>query len=628
MIVLNILYLFIISYAFGLYFNKKFYESLTPSIILHGLITLVSWFIFDDMRIGCYSYIFFSLIYVLYCIFMDIFINKRLNFDWFKDKTIIVFLLMFIYLCIINYGRRFFHWDEYSHWGMFIKETFRLNQYFSVSTLPFSHKDYVSFTTIIIYNFLKVAGKFTEPLCFTAMTIFLFSMILPIFSYIKFDKNRLLSTTNFKSSIFIAFLFLLPYFHPFTYFYISVMSDAAGGITLFYCLYLVCSRSDNNDKYYLFILTLSFVALSLVRMDGFAYIPIVLFFMFLQGKQKPVYYIIPVTISIALWGILNIYISRHVSNTSVQGYGSIRLSEIFDVITLNTQKIPYIKDLLSNYLTALINNNSFFRVSYIASGLVIIIIVSLFGYIARDNKLFTMSCGIFFAHIYKVDLMFFLYATRFSKEEAVAIASYDRYMSSFVICMYFYMAYLVIKHYYDVKCKTIVSILIAAYICILVYNAYVVAKNVDFKNKHYSKAIEVVSMFQYCPGFITKQFRYGIYDNDKYSKISDELESLYGNNKKVLLIMSTQNYANWVSSTILQYYVDGYPVDKVYLDKQNNNELLKKLNNYDYLFTINDAETISMTNVDVMQAVDSNKLENLAIVQIKSTNISSGGITQ
>ena len=74
--------------------------------------------------------------------------------------------------------------------------------------------------------------------------------------------------------------------------------------------------------------------------------------------------------------------------------------------------------------------------------------------------------------------------------------------------------------------------------------------------------------------------------------------------------------------------MDGYSIDKVYLDKQNNSELLKKLNNYDYLFTINDAETISRTNIDVMQAVDSNKFENLAIVQIKSTNISSGGITQ
>ena len=110
------------------------------------------------------------------------------------------------------------------------------------------------------------------------------------------------------------------------------------------------------------------------------------------------------------------------------------------------------------------------------------------------------------------------------------------------------MAYLVIKHYYDVKCKTIVSILIAAYIFILAHNAYVVAKNVDFKNKHYSKAIEVVSMFQYCPGFITKQFRYGTYDNDKYSKISSELESLYGNNKplsKEGTILNSYEYCNF-----------------------------------------------------------------------------------
>jgi hypothetical protein len=267
------------------------------------------------------------------------------------------------------------------------------------------------------------------------------------------------------------------------------MSDASVGIALFYSLYIACSQIEDSNKYNLFILTLSLIALSLVRMDGFAYIPIVLLFMFLQGNRKLVYYIIPVVISIALWGILNICISRHVSNISVQGYGSVKISEIFDVITLNTEKIPYIKDVLSNYLPALVNIKSFFRISYIATGLIAIAITCLVGYASRDSKLYIMACGIFLAYIYKAVLMFFLYATRFSKEEAVAIASYDRYMSSFVMCMYFFMAFLIIKHYYDANCKLIVSILMILYICLLAYNAHAIVKGVDFKNKNYSKTI-------------------------------------------------------------------------------------------------------------------------------------------
>ncbi len=614
MIVLNILYLFIISYAFGLYFNKKFYESLTPSIILHGIITLISWFIFDDMRIGCYSYIFFSLIYVLYYISMDIFINKRLNFDWFKDKTIIVFLLMFIYLCIINYGRRFFHWDEYSHWGMFIKETFRLNQYFSVSTLPFSHKDYVSLTTIIIYNFLKVAGKFTEPLCFTAMTVFLFSMILPIFSYIKFDNKKIVSGTNLKSIAFILFLILIPYYIPYTYFYISVMTDTSVGVALFYCLYTAYSNKNAENKYGIFILTLSMTSLALVRMEGIALIPVVLLFMFIFGNKRLVDYIIPVVISVIIWAVLNIYIHSNYVNSGIQGYGSVNFTEILDVITLNTNNIPHVRKLLLVYISMLANSRIFFRLSYIASGLVAIITIILIGYFSKERKLYLAAVGVFIAYIYKAVLMFFLYATRFSEAEALALAGYDRYMSNFVMGMYFFMAFVIIQYYYNTNCRLVISFFIASYICVLVHSTYVIANNVDLKHRSYSQVIEIKGLFQYCPGFLMKNFRQ--MGNDNYDKFSEELEQLYKRGNKILLVMMNKDFSNWVQSTILQYYVDGHALDILYLDSSKPEELIERINLYDYLFTINDAENIVKTNESVMKLIGSDKLENLQIVPI------------
>lgn len=607
-----LIYLLIISYAYGLFFNKKFYESLAPSIILHGLITLISWFIFNDLRIGCYFYIFVSLAYIIFKTFSTISKNEKLDIGWFKDKTFAIFIILFVVLCTINQGRRFFHWDEYGHWGMFIKETFRLNKYFSVSRIPYAHKDYVSFTTIIMYNFLKVARKFEESFCFTAMTTFLFSMILPIFSYIKFETQKLISKTNIKSIIFMVFVFSVPYLFPYAPFFISILADAALGTALFYCLYVVCTQTEGNDKYYLFLSTLSLTSLALVKMDGFAFIPGVLLFMFLLGYRKPLSYITPVTVSLTVWACLNIYITKYAYNPGIQGYGGVKATDILDVITLNTQRIPYIKEVLNNYLDYLVNNKCFLGISYVTSGLIVLFVIFSLALISKEKEIVTWGIGIFLAYIYRILLMFFLYATRFPKEEAIALASYDRYMSSFLIGMHFFAAFVIIKCYYNIKCKSLVSMFIALYICFVSYISYSVIRNIDFKNNSYSKTLEVVAMFQYCPGFIANKLRYGLYDNDTYDKVSTELEELYKQNNKVALIMASDN----IQKTILQYYVDGYPLDIIFLGNQSNEELAQKLTLYDYLFTISDAKIISERSSAVMSAIDNQKLENLQIIPI------------
>lgn len=613
------IYIIIISYAFGLFFGKKFYESLAPSIILHGIITLISWFIFDDLRIGCYLYIFASLVYVIFKTFLTISKNKKLDTSWFKDKTFIIFVFMFIFLCALNYGRHFIHWDEYSHWGMFIKESFRLNKYFSASPLSFSHKDYVSFTTIIIYNFLKVAGKCTEPLCYIALTTFLFSMILPIFSYIRFVPGNILSKTNLKSYLFLGFIFLIPYFLPYTSFYMYVMTDSSLGIAIFYCLYVIYTLDKNSNSYNLFLLTLVFTMLTLVRMEGFAFVPLILLFIFISNNKKISYYIIPVVIAFSLWALLNFYIKTFIHNSGIQSYGSVKLTQIIDVLLLNTNKIPYIKELAIKYIQGLLKINMFLHASYIASIFIVTVPIYLIGYFSKNKRTILIGTYILLAFLYKAILMFFLYATRFSEGEAMVLASFDRYMSSFVMGMTFFMALEIAIHYYDENCKKVNMFFIITYLCIILYSMFIMVRSIIYKHvtksTYYPNVIELTATTQYRLGVIEKIINPR--NTDILINLSDKLEKLYEEDKKVILLQMDDSTNNTYSRIALQYYTDCYNNKVMFLNNKEPSAIVSELKEYDYVVVLNEANIINEKYKEVGDLTTTGKLMNYEVVAIK-----------
>ena len=72
-------------------------------------------------------------------------------------------LLIFYFFCwFSNIGKVFLAWDEFSHWGMFLKESLRLDNLYAVSPLPFKHKDYVPAITLFEVIWVKLCRRYLE----------------------------------------------------------------------------------------------------------------------------------------------------------------------------------------------------------------------------------------------------------------------------------------------------------------------------------------------------------------------------------------------------------------------------------------------------------------------------------
>lgn len=97
-------------------------------------------------------------------------------------------------------------WDEFSHWGVMVKEMFRLDQFYSInlSTLMV-HKDYPPILQLYELFYLKIAGGYNEIYLIRALHLFEFSLLIPFISKYE-DKSKL---RILKSIIFIVVTYLL-----------------------------------------------------------------------------------------------------------------------------------------------------------------------------------------------------------------------------------------------------------------------------------------------------------------------------------------------------------------------------------------------------------------------------------
>ena len=89
------------------------------------------------------------------------------------------FTLMFFLAGFFLFRKEFTNWDEFSHWGMMVKESLRLDRFYCIpeSRLMW-HKDYPPFTCLINVFWCSLSG-FSEGKATMAMQMLTFSFMLP-----------------------------------------------------------------------------------------------------------------------------------------------------------------------------------------------------------------------------------------------------------------------------------------------------------------------------------------------------------------------------------------------------------------------------------------------------------------
>ena len=152
-------------------FKKKFIKVLPITLMFIVFPLFISGVVFSTFKIGI-------MINLLYCLcFIPYLLIKKENRKEFKDNYLslglIAFFVLYVFVYLFDLNRNFTVWDEFSHWGVMLKEMLRLDNFYSVtkSTLMV-HKDYPPVLQLFEFFWIKLCGSYREAYAIKALHFF------------------------------------------------------------------------------------------------------------------------------------------------------------------------------------------------------------------------------------------------------------------------------------------------------------------------------------------------------------------------------------------------------------------------------------------------------------------------
>ena len=463
-------YFVILGLAYSLLFKKKFSSSLAPALMLHVILVLLCGMFINKLSVGIYGGVILAIVVLLVRYFQIQKSNKNISIRTIAGNTwnegLFLFTIFYILCVILNSHKKFWEWDHFMHWGLFLKEQLRLDRLYCTSPIFITHKDYVPAITIFETIFCKFMGRYVESDAFRAIQIFMFSMLMPIFeklsSYVSVTFNGKARKDKLKLRLFelgqLLVIFLIPLIFNSTFnflFYDSIYKDLVLGIVLFYCLYETY-REYEDEIYRFFSLSIGMTILVLTKMTGMAFLPIVLVPLVFRTKNlikkgyifKYLYQItLTILVPISLWSCFNSFKSLYIEeNGNIQSYSSMKLSDLYNVfINVENSPLKNVKEVRNIYIDALLHWDVLIHGSYVVVTVAIVAMLLIISNFIEDNqrtekrKIRFYSIWVLFSSVYYAALMYFLYLTQFQEWEMLKLWCYHRYMNTFILSIVFFM---------------------------------------------------------------------------------------------------------------------------------------------------------------------------------------------
>ena len=423
-------YLILVGWAWSATFKHRFSESIAPAIMLHVIILLFTGMIFHSLRVGIVIGGLLYLLLLLYYLVTGrsvidllwpfgihdearISVNRRIieNIKDILCNPGFHLLLIFYFFCwFSNIGKVFLAWDEFSHWGMFLKESLRLDNLYAVSPLPFKHKDYVPAITLFEVIWVKLCRRYLEADVYRAVQNLMFVMILPIFGPFEEHIAEMVQCNKAPSAIgkniygrlpvlgALAIVLLVPFIFNTSnafYFYHSIYCDYASGIILFYCMLVACA-DENNFPYQIGIFTLALTVMVLTKMTLISMLPpVVLFFIIRKiwvseerGQWKHIWaFVFPVAFSGITWFSFNKFVKKFIPiSGSIQSYDSMDLSQLVEVFKSPTNSsITHLESVRRTFINAVFSRDVLIHGSYTVALGCIVTLMLILAYFQKDK---------------------------------------------------------------------------------------------------------------------------------------------------------------------------------------------------------------------------------------------------
>lgn len=540
------------------FWNKKsFGISLPATLTGTVLLTYFSQLLFHTFNIGIYVCLAAAVSAVI------LLILRRKDRDFISrcfSEGFFVFLATCLFFLVMDYGRWFSEWDEYSHWGKMVKEMFRLDRFYSEPQSDLLvHKDYPPFAVIFEMLWCRFSGGYSAGGATMALHILGFSMVLPLaLEQLNGEKKtgRLQKLIS-KLAIVAAFLLLIFNFNhvqPMTI-YLDLF------LPLFYVSLILMAedRELRRSGFGFTMILLGQFGLIITKQMGLAFVLLVWFFYTMlealelssEGKVsqekksgrwvilavKSLAILITPAVSYSIW-------NHYITNLGLTGQFSFEIINVGTIIRILAGGGDYIQHLTYvKFIRALFTTNlgtGIFSMTYASAVLLAFCMLAVLAYLFRTvvhrgeilpyAVLFAVgSAGYAFT-------MLVLYMFCYSEGEMSVLASYERYMSTYILSEYVILFLLLVR--------------------------LLARKKVDVCTYPVALGMLGIGLLMAGTGGVSQLMPQMFCEKDgDYKEQADEIQRLTPADTEVFLISSH----NDVYTYILTYYLDDRRIDKRYL---------------------------------------------------------------
>lgn len=433
---------------------------------------------------------------VFLLLFFYIIIKEREAFGiYIKSYEIQAFLwasLAFIVLYTII-SPFFIDWDEFSHWGPFyksIKETGKLHVFLD---RKFIHQAYPQGISLLFYGLTFPIAEFSEK---SVYCIYAFVIIACSLSILPPKKCANLFVGIIVPSFVILLYFLFPYISPYATVYLDTLLGAYFGA----CVILILKFKDLTYRNILLHI-INIAALMQVKDISIVLALLCIFILFIRYFflkrekilcKKTVLFIGGIFLGLFWWKIILL-----LTNKREDQFSNLQLGDFLNGLMNFGKNGNYFSDVFYAFIDAFINRSIMLggiSTIYIAILLGILSLIIVFKEEDLYHKLAVSLFPLFFIGYCLILLV--VYEIAMSPSEALAVNSYERYISTFFIAWMILIVYeylRIIKKLTIFKCFPMTLILCVCCLSVILNDGLRIGINKDDTGRAIMEKISVDS---------------------------------------------------------------------------------------------------------------------------------------
>lgn len=449
-----VLFLFIllaITASYSGIFKKRF-EEVLPTTVLSMTLLMYICSILGSLKIGYYSILVLTILGVglsLYFIWKD----KKEFLMRYLTPGLLFFVLFFGFIWWAHRGRLLTQWDEFSHWGLTVKNMFALDVLGNQAVATTTFKSYPPAIALFQYFLQKLSGVFIEGNLYRAINVFNIALLIPILKCSTWKQP--------KTFLMLAFTVLVVPLAFYYEFYHTIYVDATLGVIFGYILYTYFSQP--LSKFNLMNLSLAFTALILTKETGFGLAAISLLVIIpdlilnrteVKSFIKQNRYVNKIMLILPLIAILfakyswSLYLK--VSQTeSYWGEPGVTLQKVLNLYA--DDQPAYRKQTMINFFNAIFTDKIagfMIDINFVGCLFIFALLGASLVYLTNKKyqtrlkwtvRLIFTGCLIFAASLLSV------YLFTYSEGEATGLASLTRYLGTYLTGFFIFLVYMLLE---------------------------------------------------------------------------------------------------------------------------------------------------------------------------------------